>query len=58
MTDEQILEKVEESFEVSGVRDDGSFSEFYISKEDVIEFARFIYEEGYDDGCFQVTGGQ
>jgi hypothetical protein len=57
MTDEQILEKVEEFFGVGGVRDDGSFSEFYVSKEDVIEFARDIYGEGYGDGCFQVTGG-
>jgi hypothetical protein len=26
-------------------------------EEQLIEFARAIYEEGYDDGCFQATGG-
>ena len=25
--------------------------------EDLLEFAKAIYEEGYDDGCFQATGG-
>lgn len=58
MTDQKILELVEEFFEVGGIRDDGSCSEFYTTTKDIIEFARAIYEEGYDDGCFQATGGQ
>ena len=40
-----------------GVRDDGSCSEYYGDPDAFVKFAKAIYEEGYDDGCFQATGG-
>lgn len=60
MTEEQILELAREHLEHfdfdSGA--DCAWSDFAASKEQLIEFARAIYEEGYDNGCFQSTGGQ
>ena len=58
MTEDEILELVRFHFQEGGVRDDGSSSEYYGTAKDFIVFARAIYEEGYDDGCFQATGGQ
>jgi hypothetical protein len=58
MTDDEIIELVRFHFEEGGIRDDGSCSEYYGTTKDFIAFARAIYEEGYDDGCFQATGGQ
>lgn len=58
MTNEQILTLVKEHFEVGGIRDDGSFSEYYGKPDAFLKFARAMYEEGYDEGCFQATGGQ
>ena len=58
MTDEQIISLVKEYFEVGGIRDDGSFSEYYGKPDAFLKFARAMYEEGYDEGCFQATGGQ
>jgi hypothetical protein len=26
-------------------------------EQQLLKFARAIYEEGYDDGCFRATGG-
>jgi hypothetical protein len=57
MTNEQILQLVKEHFQEGGVRDDGSCSEYYGDPDAFLEFARAIYEEGYDDGCFRATGG-
>jgi hypothetical protein len=57
ITRDEILELAEQILQVDGIRDDGSFSGFYGTTEDFIKFARVIYEEGYDDGCFQATGG-
>lgn len=58
MTNEQILTLVKEYFEVGGIRDDGSFSEYYGKPDAFLKFTRAMYEEGYDEGCFQATGGQ
>lgn len=58
MTEEQILTLVKEHFEVGGIRDDGSSSEYYGTSGAFLKFARTVYEEGYDDGCFEATGGQ
>ena len=49
MTNEQILELVERHFDYQGG--------WIANTEDLLKFARAIYEEGYDDGCFQATGG-
>ena len=35
-----------------------AWTDFAATKEQLIQFAQAIYEEGYDNGCFQVTGGQ
>jgi hypothetical protein len=63
MTKEQILELAKtcecEAFAVIQERNDerdGVCYQFW--EEQLLKFARAIYEEGYDDGCFQATGGQ
>jgi hypothetical protein len=52
-----IMPLVKEHFKEGGIRDDGSCSEYYGSPEDFIKFARVLYKEDYDDGCFEATGG-
>ena len=49
MTDEQILTLVKEHFEVGGIRDDGSSSEYYGTPDAFLKFAREIYEKGRED---------
>jgi hypothetical protein len=63
MTEEQIIELAKtcecEAFAVIQERNDerdGVCYQFW--EEQLLKFARAIYEEGYDDGCFQATGGQ
>jgi len=58
MTNEQILELVKEHFNEGGTHDDGSCSEYYGDFDAFVKFARLTYEEGYDQGCFEATGGQ
>lgn len=64
MTDEQIISLVKEYFEVGGIRDDGSFSEYYGKPDAFLKFAREIYgqglRDGYDDGYSEgvYDGGQ
>ena len=57
MTDEQILELVEEYFDEGGIRDDGSCSEYYGKPDAFVKFALKViskdnskYSQGYDDG--------
>ena len=50
MTDAQILELVQEHFEVGGIRDDGSCSEYYGNFDAFLKFARAIREDGYNEG--------
>ena len=51
MTDEQqILKLVQEHFEVGGIRDDGSCSEYYGNFDAFLKFARAIREDGYNEG--------
>ena len=54
MTDEQILSLVKEHFEVGGIRDDGSFSEYCGTSGAFLKFAERMYNEGksqgYEDG--------
>jgi hypothetical protein len=42
MTDTAILELVEDFFEVGGIRDDGSSSEYYGTIKDFIYFAKQV----------------
>ena len=49
MTEEQILTLVKEHFEVGGIRDDGSSSEYYGTPDAFLKFAREIYEKGRED---------
>ena len=49
MTKEQILSLVKEHFEVGGIRDDGSSSEYYGTPDAFLKFAREIYEKGRED---------
>lgn len=58
MTDEKILELVKEHFEKGGIQDDGSCYEYYGETDVFVKFAQLMYEEGYDQGCFEATGGQ
>ena len=65
MTDEQIIALVKEHFTEGGIHDDGSCSEWYGNTDAFVKFAKQIYrkgksdgyENGYDDGCFEATGG-
>ena len=65
MNKNEILQLVKEHFQEGGVRDDGSCSEYYGDTDAFVKFYRKVYsegwrggnEEGYDDGCFQATGG-
>jgi hypothetical protein len=42
MTDEGILEMVEDYFKVGGIRDEGSCSEYYGTTKDFIHFSKQI----------------
>ena len=60
MTNERILELAKtcgfDSF--TGEKDDGTKDDYWECwEEQLLKFAQAIYEEGYDDGCFQATGG-
>jgi hypothetical protein len=52
MTDEQILE-LAETYGI-GVN---KYKICICWKDELLKFAKAIYEEGYDDGCLQATGG-
>jgi hypothetical protein len=68
MTDEQLLITDEKIFEFAYTLEIGTetltdkhgydFDAYVLSSEELLKFAREMYEEGYDDGCFQATGGQ
>ena len=49
MTEEQILELVKEHFEVGGIRDDGSCSEYYGKLDALLKFAREIRKQTIDE---------
>ena len=49
MTNEQILELVKEHFEVGGIRDDGSCSEYYGKPDVFLKFARVMYNKGQEE---------
>lgn len=51
MTDEQILQLAK----TCGY-DDLHGRRFWVDQ--LLKFARVMYEEGYDQGCFEATGGQ
>jgi len=53
MTNEEILELVKEYFEVGGIMDDGSCSEYYGKPDAFLKFARAIYDEGYKEGRYE-----
>ena len=55
MTNEQILELAEKC--KFCCRDEDEVRNWKVTPSIILEFARAIYEEGYDDGCFQATGG-
>lgn len=54
MTDSEILILVKEHFEVGGIQDDGSSSEYYGIPDAFLKFAQRMYNEGksqgYEDG--------
>ena len=50
MTNEQILELVKEYFDVGGIMDDGSCSEYYGKPDAFLKFALAIHEDGYNGG--------
>ena len=49
MTDPEILTLVKEHFEVGGIRDDGSSSEYYGTPNAFLKFARAIYGKGREE---------
>lgn len=56
MTHEQIFELASQHlrFFEDGYRG----TEWSGTPEQLLKFARLMYEEGYDQGCFEATGGQ
>jgi len=50
ITDEQILQIAKEHLYVLTF-----VNEWCGEDEDILNFARAMYEEGYDDGCYQAT---
>ena len=59
MTAEQILELVKEHFTEEWCEEDGcGWTEFAGKPDAFLKFAQLMYEEGYDQGCFEATGGQ
>jgi len=50
ITRDEILELAEQILKVDGIRDDGSFSGFYGTTENIILFARTINDRGYNVG--------
>ena len=60
MTNEQIIELAKEHLEVLVADDDEMEfpTDFAATKEQLIAFVQKIYEEGYDDNCYEATGGQ
>ena len=65
MTKNEILQRVKEYFQEGGVRDDGSCAEYYGDTDAFVKFYCEAYsrgwregnEEGYDNGCYDATGG-
>ena len=49
MTDPEILTLVKEHFEVGGIRDDGSSSEYYGTPDDFLKFALVMYNKGQEE---------
>ena len=59
MTTEEILQLVKEHFIEEEVDEDGYCWTEYAGKPDAfLNFAEAVYEQGYDDGYIQATGGQ
>ena len=67
MTEDQILELVKEHFTEEWCEEDGcGWTEFAGKPDAFLKFAREMYrkgkydgyESGYDDGCYEATGGQ
>ena len=57
MTEEQILELAKSYGFDRHISKTTNDIYWECDEEDLLKFARAIYEEGYDDGCFQATGG-
>jgi hypothetical protein len=61
MTEDQILQLAKTCGfdDMIGERDDETDGVYYECWEDqLLLFAKVVYEEGYDQGCFEATGGQ
>ena len=59
MTNEQILQLVKEYFTEEWCEEDGNAWVEFAGKPDAfLKFALIVYAEGYDQGCFECTGGQ
>lgn len=61
MTNAQILELAKscgmDNF--TGRTDEDKLSPYWECwEEQLLKFAQLMYEEGYDQGCFEATGGQ
>lgn len=59
MTDDQILELASQHFLcLDETYTDKNNKEWFTVTEDLLKFARIMYEEGYDDGCFKQLEGR
>jgi len=53
--DEEILKLVKEHFEVGGIRDDSSCSEYYGNPDAFVKFAQEIFQMGYNEGSYDMS---
>lgn len=53
--DEEVLKLVKEHFEVGGIRDDGSCSEYYGNFDAFVKFAQEIFQMGYNEGSYDMS---
>lgn len=58
ITYSQIMRIASAHLDKGGYFDDLELSDWAATDESLLRFARAIYLEGYDDGCYDETGGQ
>ena len=56
MTDEQIFEIAKQHLNEWEYEKNEEL-DWFCNDEQLIQFVKAIYDEGYDQGCFEATGG-
>jgi hypothetical protein len=58
MTDKEIFEIAGEHLHLVYSLEGARVNEWRGEPYELLKFAKALYEEGYDQGCFEATGGQ